>query len=220
MPDATFAADMPVDRNIVRRVREDHPRLGAGHQRGDHLAVERIAADQPVRAELPNVARLTARRPSADLGHAVVGRIARLLWCLTLNQAVDLGDREAGDLDVEAEVMPRKLAELERQKFLVPAGVERKLVVGDDIGPLLLGAHAFDGTHGTRSILSSFAASTRPWPARMCLSSSISTDLVKPNVLMLSAIWRTCLREWVRALRGHGRSGYPRPAHAPKSPVS
>ena len=56
--------------------------------------------------------------------------------------------------------------------------------------------------HGTVAISSSRAASTRPWPARMRFSPSISTGLVKPKRRMLSAIWRICLRECVRALRG------------------
>jgi hypothetical protein len=34
--------------------------------------------------------------------------------------------------------------------------------------------------------------------------SSISTGLVNPKVRMLSAIWRTCFFEWVRAFPGHG----------------
>ena len=51
---------------------------------------------------------------------------------------------------------------------------------------------------------SSRAASTRPCPARMRFSPSISTGLVKPKRRMLSAIWRSCLRECVRALRGPG----------------
>ena len=57
---------------------------------------------------------------------------------------------------------------------------------------------------GTVARPSSFAAATRPWPARMVFDSSISTGLVKPKVRMLSAIWRTCFFEWVRALPGQG----------------
>jgi hypothetical protein len=34
--------------------------------------------------------------------------------------------------------------------------------------------------------------------------SSIRTGLVKPNRSMLAAIWRICLREWVRAFRRAG----------------
>ena len=57
---------------------------------------------------------------------------------------------------------------------------------------------------GTVARPSSFAAATRPWPARIMFDSSISTGLVKPKVRMLSAIWRTCFFEWVRALPGQG----------------
>jgi hypothetical protein len=53
---------------------------------------------------------------------------------------------------------------------------------------------------------SNFAASTRPCPARIVFSASISTALVKPKVLILSAICRICFFEWVRALRFQGRN--------------
>ena len=57
---------------------------------------------------------------------------------------------------------------------------------------------------GTVAMPRSFAASTRQWPARMVCSASISTGLVKPKVRMLSATWRICFFEWVRALRAQG----------------
>ena len=57
---------------------------------------------------------------------------------------------------------------------------------------------------GTVAMPRSFAASTRQWPARMVCAASISTGLVKPKVRMLSATWRICFFEWVRALRAHG----------------
>src|SRR5579862_5034524 len=37
-------------------------------------------------------------------------------------------------------------------------------------------------------------------------SRSIRIGLVKPNVRILSAIWRICLAEWVRGLRAYGFS--------------
>ena len=48
----------------------------------------------------------------------------------------------------------------------------------------------------------SFAASSRPCPASSIEFSSISTGTVKPQATMLSAIWRICFLECVRALRG------------------
>jgi hypothetical protein len=49
----------------------------------------------------------------------------------------------------------------------------------------------------------SLAASTRPWPAMICLASSIKTGLQNPNFLMLLAICRICRFECVRALLGY-----------------
>jgi hypothetical protein len=52
----------------------------------------------------------------------------------------------------------------------------------------------------------SLAAATLPCPARIVPASSIRTGLVKPKAFMLSAIWRTCFLEWVRALLVNGCS--------------
>ena len=43
---------------------------------------------------------------------------------------------------------------------------------------------------------------TRPWPAIIPPFASIRMGLVKPKRRMLSAIWRICFLEWVRAFRG------------------
>ena len=48
---------MAVDRDVIGRIGEDHPGLFAPHQRGDHVRFERIAADQAMRSELPDVTR-------------------------------------------------------------------------------------------------------------------------------------------------------------------
>ena len=52
----------------------------------------------------------------------------------------------------------------------------------------------------------SFAASTRPWPARIVFALSIRMGLVKPKLRIDSAICFTCLREWVRAFFAQGRN--------------
>ena len=50
-----------------------------------------------------------------------------------------------------------------------------------------------------------FAASRRPCPAMSRPVSSVRTGDVKPNSLMLAAIWPICFLECVRALRGFAR---------------
>ena len=139
---------MAVDRHVVGRVGEDHPRLLAVHQQPDDVRVERVAADQPVRPELPDIARPAARRPG--LGQPVVLGIAGLLRRQPLDQAVDLRDREAGDADVEAEIVGEERLQLLGQQVLVPAGVQRQLVVGEHIGPLLGRRHGLDADAGHR----------------------------------------------------------------------
>ena len=53
-------------------------------------------------------------------------------------QLLQLEFAEAGQPEVDAQAL--QLAQLERQQLLVPAGIQRQLVVGDDVGsPLRLG---------------------------------------------------------------------------------
>jgi len=50
---------------------------------------------------------------------------------------VDLGQREAGNLDTEVEI--DEGLEFNREHFAVPARIQSKLVIRDDIGPALGG---------------------------------------------------------------------------------
>ena len=52
-----------------------------------------------------------------------------------LVSASNLQLAEAGQRQVEAEAL--QFAEFEAEQFVVPAGVQRQLVVGNDVGPLL-----------------------------------------------------------------------------------
>ena len=146
--DPARAADVAVDLHVVGRIGEDHPRLLAVHQPTDDVGVERVAADQPVRPELPDIARPAARRPG--LGQPVVLGIAGLLRRQPLDQAVDLRDREAGHADVEAEIVGEERLQLFGEQVLVPAGVQRQLVVGEHVGPLLGRGHGLDADAGHR----------------------------------------------------------------------
>ena len=49
-----------------------------------------------------------------------------------VEHAIDLGEAEAGQVDFELEV--DQPLQLDRQDRLVPAGVERELVVAEDVG--------------------------------------------------------------------------------------
>ena len=66
----------------------------------------------------------------------MVGRSGVLgLLVFAADDQVDLGGREAGELDAEVELDQR--LELGRQDLARPAGLGGELVVGDDVGPAL-----------------------------------------------------------------------------------
>ena len=133
--DAAQAAGMPVDRDVVGRIGEDHPGPLARHQDREHGRVAHIATDQPVRPELPDVA--PADPGGGGLRESVVGRVIRLLGGDGRQEGVDLRNREARDAEVEVEVRGQQRPQLRGEQVLVPAGVERQFVVGEDIGALL-----------------------------------------------------------------------------------
>ena len=106
-------------------------RLDAVQDLLDDRRIGAVAADEPVLAEEPDVARpadgsLGRLRDLVGIGEA--GRAEA-------GEGGDLVVAEAGQRQVEAEAF--EIAELERQQFGIPAGVQRQLVVGDDVGALL-----------------------------------------------------------------------------------
>jgi hypothetical protein len=137
---------MAIDGHVVGRVGEDHLRPLTVHQGRDRGAVERAAADQPMRTKLPKVADAAAHR-SRGRDHVLFGR-SRVLRLEPFDEAVDLGDRETGDADIEVEIKGEQILKLPRQDLFVPASVERELIVGDDVGALLGGAHRLDAQAG------------------------------------------------------------------------
>src|SRR5262245_2769500 len=115
-------------RHIVGWVGEDHFGLLPTEQPLEGLALQGIAADEPVPAELPEIARPRHDHCLIELGQAVLGRIAWLDWLLPLDQAVDLGNRKPDGPDIEIDIYGERL-QLLGQQFFIPAGIEGKLVV-------------------------------------------------------------------------------------------
>ena len=148
--DPAGAADVAVDRHVVGRVGEDHLRALVAEQPVVGRGLEGVAADHPMRAEVPDIADLGDRRSCRDLRQPIVAGIAGLFRIEAGDQAVDLGDGEAGDAEVEVELGLEQPGELDGEHLLVPAGVQRKLVVGEDIGALLGGGHGRDQPAGHR----------------------------------------------------------------------
>jgi hypothetical protein len=101
---------------------------------------------------------------------------------------------KAGDRQVEFAIELRQVLKLDRQQVSIPAGILGQLVVGHDVGAFLGLRHGRQAKRGTRSMPSS--PPPRCGSGAMTLPSrSIKTGSMKPNVRILSAIWRICLAE-------------------------
>jgi hypothetical protein len=105
--------------------------------------VAAVGAEQSVFTDQPQIAGACDRhrgrcdvvlvRVADQSARVLFGGRFRLLD--GVEQAFDLGGREAGQVQIEAGV--GQFGELQRQHRLVPAGIEREPVVGDHVGALL-----------------------------------------------------------------------------------
>jgi hypothetical protein len=89
-----------------------------------------------VPSELPEISDSAHRRGGIpERGDLVVwcGRAAGRALLYFIQHKVDLGQGEAGQLQVEIHL--EEPLQFDGQQLAVPAGIERELVVGDDIGP-------------------------------------------------------------------------------------
>jgi hypothetical protein len=121
------AADMAVDRNIVGGIGEYHLRTLISKQTGINGGIRRIAADQPVFTDQPEIARACDGRARVVDLWDLVRRVALIRVrpsCLQLaEQDVDLRHLEAGDGDVEVEIELKQVLQLDREQLAIPAGV-------------------------------------------------------------------------------------------------
>ena len=134
--DAARAADMPVDRNVVRRIGEHQvDRLVAEQCRIVRVA-PRVAADQLVAPEQPQVAA-ACHRVEGHCRDRIVGSRQgfRARLASVVEDEVDLGKAEPGQRHVEFEV--DQPLQLDCEDLAVPAGVQRQLIVGNHICPPL-----------------------------------------------------------------------------------
>ena len=116
-----------------------------------------------------------------------------------VEEEVDLGEREAGELDVELEI--DEGLQLDREDIAVPAGVQRELVVGDHVGPALRRAQV--GQPERRHALQAEQlGGLDPAVTGDDLVLIADQDRVgEAEALDASAICLICFLEWVRALR-------------------
>ena len=118
-----------LDLHVVRRVGVHQLDRGAGQQPVDVLGLAAVAAEQPMVAENPQVARLRDRLVGR-LGHLV--RIGQPLLHARVEQLRQLVLREAEQLQVE--VHPLEFRQLDRQQLVIPVRQVGRLVVGDAVG--------------------------------------------------------------------------------------
>ncbi len=90
MPVFAKPADMPVDRDIVGRIDKDQTGPLVAKERLEGFLHRRIAADQPVRADVPDVS-WSCHRLFGQLGNTVEFRATEIARACSLYQLIDLG---------------------------------------------------------------------------------------------------------------------------------
>src|SRR6516225_9159690 len=147
VPDASEAADVPIDRHVVGRIREYEIRLRTLHERVVCAFIPCIAAMKPVSTEQPEVSMLCDGRLGGQFWDAVFWQQGSLfdLGCF-IEDEIDLGHFKAGDFNLEVHV--DESLQLDRQDLAVPTRFLRELVVGQDVCALLCVAEMLDPQRG------------------------------------------------------------------------
>src|SRR5262249_44935021 len=78
MVDRAEPARIPIDRDVVRRVGEHHGSALLTHQGYKIGRVERIATQNAMRPEEPQIAALAEWRPPGRLGYGICGVVSRV----------------------------------------------------------------------------------------------------------------------------------------------
>jgi hypothetical protein len=122
---------MAFDRHVVGWVGEDRGRAVLPHQHLVRILLDRAAAMDPVRPQLPEVTRPAYCRPRFRRGYLVIGISLR---SGALDPQIDLADLETGHLEAEVELELGELAQLLGEKPFVPGSDLGQPVVGDREG--------------------------------------------------------------------------------------
>jgi len=131
MLDGAEPANVAVDLHVVGRIGEHHLGAVAIKQKRVGRGIHRIATDETVTPDPPDIAGARDGRPQGGSRHGVRRVIVRLG---TAKQEVDLGHFEAGDGNVEIEIEARQVLQFDRQDLAIPSGLLGKPIVGEDIG--------------------------------------------------------------------------------------
>jgi len=125
---------------FVRRVGEHHRRTLIAEEPGVGRRIQRVAAEQLVSTELPQVS--VAGDPGAGRHRGLIRVVAGDIEPDDLQ--VDLTHAEPGGLQVEVEVQFGEQLEVPGEHHLVPAAVLGQSVVGDGKGPRLFGGQMLE----------------------------------------------------------------------------
>ena len=95
---------MPGNRHVVGRIAEYHLRSGVAEQLLKGLGLGRIAANQPMAADIPDIAQAANRRASGDLNNGVSGVIIVSRKRQLANQYIDFGQLKARHRNVKIDL--------------------------------------------------------------------------------------------------------------------
>jgi hypothetical protein len=127
--------------HAIRRIGDHQLRLHPGQHCLDVSGDGGITAEQAVTAEEPDIAR------HADRDRRQVGRLLGALGVFArMQQPVQLGDVESGQVEIEAET--GEPVQFEPQRLLEPIGFLRHAIVGQAIGFGLRLAQSHGDMHG------------------------------------------------------------------------
>ena len=130
--------------HAIGRVGDHQVRAHAAEQPGHVVGVGGVAAEQPVRTEMPEVAR------AADgIGRRLGRRLLAVLRRAARQQRIQRGPVEAEVTRVDAELA--QVRQLQPQQLPVPARLLGEPVVGKDVGPLLRVGEVTELDHRHRS---------------------------------------------------------------------
>ena len=115
--------------HVVRWIGEDHVGQAAGQDLLHSLHLRGIAAEQPVLAQHPDIAG-HGDRGLRRLRHRVFVGVAGVDLFRVAEQILDLLVGEADDVEIEAVLLER--LQFDAQHLLIPSGVERQPVVGQN----------------------------------------------------------------------------------------
>ena len=134
VPNASHPANVAVNGDVVRRVREQQIGLLIDEQGGEVLMRAGIATDYLVAAELPDVTalrNLDAREGRDEILISDFGDGRPLTR--RGNHQVGFHDRKPGDGNIKIQFAER--LQLDGKDLLIPASVRSELVVSKNVGP-------------------------------------------------------------------------------------